>query len=154
MLDPEGRLASWNPGAEALNGYAREEILGRHFGVLYTPDREQPPEDELLVAARYGSFEEECWHLRKDGTRYCGDDIISAIRSEDGVLQGFAVVTRDATPRIALREQTERSRDFYFSLFSGFPTLVWRSNTAAACAYLNPPRLQHTRSPTAPHPRP
>jgi two-component system, NarL family, sensor histidine kinase UhpB len=147
MLDPEGRVASWNPGAEALNGYAREEILGKHFSILYAPDREVPSEDELVVAARYGSFEEECWHQRQDGTRYCGDDIISAIRNEDGVLQGFAVVTRDATPRIALREQTERSRDFYFALFSGFPNLVWRSDASGACDYLNQAWLDYTGRP-------
>jgi two-component system, NarL family, sensor histidine kinase UhpB len=147
MLDPQGRVGSWNPGSEALNGYTREEILGRHFSVLYAPDREEPPEDELVLAARYGSFEEECWHQRKDGTRYCGDDIISAIRNEDGVLQGFAVVTRDATPRIALREQTERSRDFYFALFSGFPTLVWRADANGGCDYLNQAWLDYTGRP-------
>jgi PAS domain S-box-containing protein len=147
MLDPQGRVASWNPGAEALNGYSREEIIGKHFSILYTPDRERPPEDELVVAARYSSFEEECWHQRQDGTRYCGDDIISAIRNEDGVLQGFAVVTRDATPRIALREQTERSRDFYFALFSGFPNLVWRSDATGACDYLNQTWLDYTGRP-------
>ncbi|HTS23904.1 MAG TPA: PAS domain S-box protein [Casimicrobiaceae bacterium] len=147
MLDPQGRVGSWNPGAEALNGYTREEIIGRHFSVLYAPDREEPPEAELTLAARYGSFEEECWHQRKDGTRYCGDDIISAIRSEDGALQGFTVVTRDATPRIALRAQTERSRDFYFALFSGFPTLVWRADGKGACDYLNQAWLDYTGRP-------
>jgi PAS domain S-box-containing protein len=147
MLDPQGRIASWNPGAEALNGYTRAEIIGRHFSILYAPDRQDPPEAELTLAARYGSFEEECWHQRKDGTRYCGEDIISAIRSEDGTLQGFAVVTRDATPRIALREQTERSRDFYFALFSGFPTLVWRADANGGCDYLNQAWLDYTGRP-------
>jgi PAS domain S-box-containing protein len=147
MLDPEGRVGTWNPGAEALNGYSREEIIGRHFSILYPADREAPPEAELTLAGRYGSFEEECWHQRKDGTRYCGDDIISAIHGEDGVLQGFAVVTRDATPRIALREQTERSRDFYFALFSGFPTLVWRADVHGACDYLNQAWLDYTGRP-------
>jgi two-component system, NarL family, sensor histidine kinase UhpB len=144
MLDPQGRIASWNPGAEALNGYTTLEVLGRHFSIVYPPDRRHPPEDELTIAARQGWFEEECWHIRKDGTRYCGDDIISAIRREDDALQGFAVVTRDATPRIALREQTERSRDFYFALFSGFPNLVWRSDRAGACDYLNQSWLDYT----------
>lgn len=144
MLDPEGRIASWNPGAEALNGYTVQEVLGRHFSILYPPDRKQPPENELLVAARQGWFEEECWHMRKDGTRYCGDDIISAIRAEGGALQGFSVVTRDATSRILLREQTERSRDFYFALFSGFPNLVWRSDATGACDYLNQSWLDYT----------
>jgi two-component system, NarL family, sensor histidine kinase UhpB len=144
MLDAEGRIASWNPGAEALNGYTAQEALGLHFSIVYPPDRQQSPEDELVVAARQGWFEEECWHVRKNGTRYCGDDIISAIRREDGALQGFAVVTRDATPRIALREQTERSRDFYFALFSGFPNLVWRSDANGACDYLNQSWLDYT----------
>jgi two-component system sensor histidine kinase UhpB len=144
MLDPQGRIASWNTGAEALNGYTTEEVLGRHFSIVYPPDRKQPPEDELLIAAHQGWFEEECWHVRKDGTRYCGDDIISAIRREDDELQGFSMVTRDATPRIALREQTERSRDFYFALFSGFPNLVWRSDASGACDYLNQSWLDYT----------
>lgn len=144
MLDPEGRIASWNPGAEALNGYTADEILGRHFSIVYPPDRVHPPEDELVIAARQGWFEEECWHVRKDGTRYCGDDIISAIRGDDGSLQGFSVVTRDATLRIALREQTERSRDFYFALFSGFPNLVWRSDAEGSCDYLNQSWLDYT----------
>ena len=144
MLDHEGRVASWNPGAEALNGYAAQEIIGRHFSILYPPDRQQPPEGELAVAARQGWFEEECWHLRKDGTRYCGDDIISAIRDDDGAMRGFSVITRDATPRIALREQTERSRDFYFALFSGFPNLVWRSDAQGSCDYLNQAWLDYT----------
>ena len=122
MLDTDGRVASWNLGAQALNGYTPEEIVGLPFSVLYPSDREVSPENELVVATRRGWFEEECWHLRKDGTRYCADDIISAIRDEQSRLQGFAVITRDATLRIELREQTERARDHYFSLFSAFRT--------------------------------
>ena len=144
MLDTEGRVASWNPGAQALNGYTATEIVGKHFSVLYPPDRKEPPEKELAVAARRGWYEEECWHLRKDGSRYCGDDIISAIRDEPGNLRGFSIVTRDATMRLELREQTERARDFYFSLFSGFPNLVWRSDTTGACDYLNQAWLEYT----------
>jgi PAS domain S-box-containing protein len=144
MLDSEGRVASWNPGAQALNGYTGAEIIGKHFSILYPPDRKMPPEKELTVAARRGWYEEECWHLRKDGSRYCGDDIISAIRDEPGNLRGYSVVTRDATMRLELREQTERARDFYFSLFSGFPNLVWRSDTTGACDYLNQAWLEYT----------
>jgi PAS domain S-box-containing protein len=144
MLDPQGCIASWNTGAETLNGYTTQEALGQHFSILYPSGRIRPPEDELTIAARQGWFEEECWHIRKDATLYCGDDIISAIRREDNALQGFAVVTRDATPRIALREQTERSRDFYFALFSGFPNLVWRSDAAGTCDYLNQSWLDYT----------
>lgn len=144
MLDGDGRVASWNQGAQALNGYAAAEIIGKPFSILYPPDRQTSPERELDVAARRGWFEEECWHVRKDGSRYCGDDIISAIRDEPGNLRGFSVVTRDATMRIELQEQTERARDFYFSLFSGFPNLVWRSDTTGGCDYLNQGWLDYT----------
>ena len=144
MLDTEGRVASWNHGAQALNGYTAAEIIGERFSILYPPDRKTPPEDELVVATRRAWFQEECWHVRKDGSRYCGDDIISAIRDEAGKLRGFAVVTRDATPRIELREQTERARDHYFALFSGFPNLVWRSDPSGACDYVNQAWLDFT----------
>jgi two-component system sensor histidine kinase UhpB len=144
MLDGDGRIASWNPGARALNGYAAEEVIGKPFSMLYPSDRQRPVEDMLAIAARRGSFEEECWHLRKDGSRYCADDMISAMRDENGRLQGFSVVARDATQRLELREQTERSRDFYFALFSDFPNLVWRSDSAGACDYLNKAWLDYT----------
>ncbi len=144
MLDANGNIASWNPGAQALNGYSAEEIIGRPYTVLYPPDRKTLPEKELTIAARKGWHEEECLHQRKDGTRYSGDDIVSAIRDEPGNLRGFSVVTHDATMRIALREQTERARDFYLSLFSGFPNLVWRSNAEGTCDYLNQAWLDYT----------
>jgi len=144
MLDPEGRIATWNPGARLLNGYESDEIIGKPFSVLYPSDRQSPPEGELIIAARRGWFEEECWHQRKDGSQYCGDDIISAIRDEPGALRGFAVVTRDATPRIKLREQTERARDYYLSLFASFPNLVWRSDVEGNCEYLNQAWLDYT----------
>lgn len=147
MLDGEGRIATWNPGAQALNGYAAEEVIGQPFSILYPPDREHPVEEELAIATRRGWFEEECWHVRKSGTRYCADDIISTIREENGRLQGFSVVTRDATQRIEHREQTERSRDFYFALFSDFPNLVWRSDGSGACDYLNKAWLDYTGRP-------
>ena len=144
MLDGDGRIASWNPGAQALNGYAAGEVVGKPVSILYPPDRIQSMEQALAVAVRRGWLEEECWHLRKDGSRYCADDMISAIREENGRLQGFSVVTRDATQRIELREQTERSRDFYFALFSDFPNLVWRSDGSGACDYLNKAWLDYT----------
>jgi PAS domain S-box-containing protein len=137
MLDTDGRIASWNRGAQTLNGYFPDEIIGQHFSVLYPSDRETPVGSELVVAERDGWFEEECWHVRKDGTRFCADDFISAVRDDDNQLQGFAVITRDATLRIELREQTERARDHYLSLFSSFPNLVWQSDPHGLCDYVN-----------------
>jgi two-component system sensor histidine kinase UhpB len=144
MLDSEGKIATWNPGAQALNGYAAGEVLGKPIAMLYPSDRDNSLENELATAVRRGWFEEECWHLRKDGTRYCADDMISAIRAENGRLQGFSVVTRDATQRIEMRAEIERSRDFYFALFSDFPNLVWRSDSNGACDYLNSAWLEFT----------
>ncbi|HTP46443.1 MAG TPA: PAS domain S-box protein [Casimicrobiaceae bacterium] len=144
MLSLDGAIATWNNGAQALNGYAAEEVVGRHFSMLYAPDREQPQEKELVVAVRRGWYEEECWHLRKDGTRFRGDDIISAIRDEKGSLRGFSMITRDVTPRLELRQQTERARDFYMALFAGFPNLVWRSDAGGTCDYLNQAWLDYT----------
>ena len=144
MLDADGRIVTWNPGATQLTGYAAADVLGRDFALLYPPDAERAPAEALVVAARDGWIEEECWHLRKDGSRYRGDDMISAIRDDAGELQGFSVVTRDATQRIELREQTERSRDFYFSLFSDIPNLVWRSTAGGGCDYVNNAWLEYT----------
>jgi PAS domain S-box-containing protein len=144
MLDTEGRILTWSTGSRLLYGYESHEVLGQPFDKLYPPDRQAPPESELAVAARRGWFEEECWHLCRDGSRFCGDDIISSIRDEDGKLRGFAVVTRDATPRIELREQTERARDHYMTLFSSFPNLVWRSDPEGHCDYVNQAWLEYT----------
>jgi PAS domain S-box-containing protein len=144
MLDADGRIATWNRGATELTGYPAGEVLGRDFALLYPPDAARAPPEMLTVAVRDGWIEDECWHLRKDGSRYCGDDMISAIRDDAGVLAGFSVVTRDATQRIALREEIERSRDFYFSLFSDIPNLVWRCDASGACDYVNNAWLDYT----------
>ncbi len=137
MLEPDGRVASWNPGAAALTGYAESEALGRHYAMLYDEGRQQACARALETAARIGAFEEECWHRRRNGSRYCGEDIISAIRDDAGSLQGYSVITRDVTQRIEMHRQTERSRDFYFALFSDLPSLVWRSDANGACDYVN-----------------
>jgi len=101
LLDPQGNVASWNPGAERIKGYRAEEIIGRHFSVFYpSEDSERgKPQRELQVAARDGRFEEEGWRLRKGGTRFWADVVITAIRDEKGHVIGFGKVTRDLTER-------------------------------------------------------
>jgi PAS domain S-box-containing protein len=114
LLDPEGNVATWNAGAEAIKGYAAREIIGRHFSVFYTDaDRERDhPGYELAVARKEGRFEEEGWRLRKDGTRFWASVVITALRHGDGTLVGFGKVTRDLTERRAgeqaLREANAR----------------------------------------------
>ncbi|HEU4787464.1 MAG TPA: PAS domain-containing sensor histidine kinase, partial [Gemmatimonadaceae bacterium] len=101
MLDPGGHVASWNEGAERINGYTTDEIVGRHFSIFYPAEdlARNKPNFELEVAARDGRFEDEGWRVRKDGSRFWANVIITAIRDEHGKLIGFAKVTRDLTER-------------------------------------------------------
>ena len=109
ILDPDGLIVTWNPGAERIKGYKASEIVGRHFSTFY------PQEDidagkcerELEIASREGRFEEEGWRLRKDGSRLWAHVTITALREPSGTLVGFAKVTRDLTER-AKNESTLR----------------------------------------------
>jgi PAS domain S-box-containing protein len=103
VLDPEGHVATWNEGAERIKGYAPGEILGRHFSTFYPPEdlATGKPAMELRMAADVGRFEDEGWRLRKDGSRFWANVVITALRAEDGDLVGFAKVTRDLTERRA-----------------------------------------------------
>jgi len=100
-LDRDGKIASWNAGAERIKGYRADEILGKHFSIFYPEEdlAKGKPAMELEVAEREGRFEDEGWRVRKDGSRFWASVIISAIRNERGELQGFGKVTRDFTER-------------------------------------------------------
>ncbi len=106
MLDPEGRVASWNSGAERIKGYRAEEILGQHFSKFYPQqDIERgKPAHELEMASIEGRYEDEGWRIRKDGSRFWADVIITALRGKDGELKGFSKVTRDFTDRKGAEE--------------------------------------------------
>jgi formate hydrogenlyase transcriptional activator len=106
MLDPEGRVATWNSGAERIKGYRADEILGRHFSVFYPHDcvDRGKPQHELEVAAAEGRFEDEGWRIRKDGSRFWANVIITALRGKDDQLIGFSKVTRDFTDRKSAEE--------------------------------------------------
>jgi len=107
MLSPSGHIVSWNEGAEAIKGYKATEIIGKHFSVFYPQedlDSGKPP-FELRVASRDGRFEDEGWRLRKDGSRFWANVIITAVRNPAGELIGFAKVTRDLTERRAAQEK-------------------------------------------------
>ena len=116
MLDANGRIVSWNQGAELNKGYRAEEIIGRHFSVFYPQDRidENWPEQELALAREHGRIEDEGWRIRKDGSRFWASVIITALYREDGSLRGYAKVTRDLTERRRheelLRQSDERFR--------------------------------------------
>jgi len=105
MLDVDGRVSSWNVGAERIKGYRADEIIGQHFSRFYPPETAGRCAEELEIAAREGRFEDEGWRVRKDGSRFWANVIISRILGRDGNLVGFAKVTRDLTHRRALDEE-------------------------------------------------
>ena len=99
MLDVNGRVISWNAGAERIKGYKAEEIIGKHFSCFYLPEAiaKGHPKEELRIAAKDGRYAERGWRIRKDGSRFLAEVVLTAIRSESGALSGFAKVTRDVT---------------------------------------------------------
>ena len=107
MLDPDGRVATWNEGARRIKGYEAEDIIGQHFSVFYPAEdlAKRKPWMELEVATQVGRFEDEGWRLRKDGTRFWANVIITTLRNEAGKVVGFAKVTRDLTERRAAEER-------------------------------------------------
>lgn len=99
LLTPAGDVASWNTGAERLKGYKAEEILGRHFRIFYPPEKAENPTHQLEIASATGRCEDEGWRVRKDGSRFWANVVITPIRDGGGSLIGFAKVTRDLTER-------------------------------------------------------
>ncbi len=116
MLDPRGRVSSWNSGARRLKGYDAPEIIGEHFSRFYTEEDRASglPQRGLASAEREGRFENEGWRVRKDGTRFWASVVIDAIRDDDGTLLGFAKVTRDVTERRNAQLALEEAREALF----------------------------------------
>ncbi len=116
MLDAQGHVTTWNAGAERIKGYTTQDIIGKHFSTFYPPAAvaRGHPEYELRVATAEGRFEEEGWRMRKDGSLFWANVVITALRDERGVLVGFGKVTRDLTQRReheqSLRQSEERFR--------------------------------------------
>jgi PAS domain S-box-containing protein len=113
MLDANGFIVSWNPGACTVHGFAPDEILGQHFSVLYTEqDRgSNVPENELRLAAAEGTADDTRWLVRKGGEVFWAEGLTAVVKSDGGQVIGYAKVTRDATERRKLEQQLERSND-------------------------------------------
>jgi PAS domain S-box-containing protein len=120
MLDSDGRIASWNTGAQAIKGYTATEIIGKHFSIFYTPEdiARGWPQHELAVARVEGRFEDEGWRLRKDGTRFWANVIITTLYDNERRVRGFAKVTRDLTARrrIEALQESERQMNEFLAM--------------------------------------
>ncbi len=112
-LDPEGRVTSWNSGAERLHGFTAGEIVGRHFAIFFPPEeiRAGKPARELATATQRGRVEDEGWRMRKDGTRFWANVIMTALHDERGEVIGFAKIARDMTERKRLEQHLAQARD-------------------------------------------
>jgi PAS domain S-box-containing protein len=109
MLDPEGYIISWNAGAERIKGYSEAEVIGKHISLFYTPEdiAANHPQEAIDQALKQGRYEEEGWRVRKDGSRFWSNVIITPVVQEDGALRGFAKVTRDLTQRQQLEDREQ-----------------------------------------------
>ena len=126
MLDLQGRVSTWNVGAERIKGYQAEEIVGQHFSRFYLREEVESgkPDRELKIAAAQGKFEDEGWRVRKDGSKFWANVIITAIRDESGNLLGFAKVTRDFSDRKKAEEAVRVSENRFRSLFESSPDAI------------------------------
>jgi formate hydrogenlyase transcriptional activator len=130
MLDPSGHVVSWNPGAERFKGYRADEIIGGSFSCFYSPEDIERgiPKESLRLAAAQGRFESEGWRVRKDGSRFWANAVITRIQDKKGSLIGFSKVTRDFTERKEAEEALRRSEQQLRALFEFSPDAIIASD--------------------------
>ncbi len=140
MLDVDGKIASWNRGAQWIKGYRSEEIIGRHFSVFYGEEdrRAGKPARELEVASASGRFEEEGWRVRKYGERFWANVVINAVRDERGKLLGFVKVTRDLTERRNAEQQQMRANYLREAILNAAPLSIIATDRIGLITSFNP----------------
>src|SRR5437764_11770958 len=139
LLDTAGGVASWNAGAERIKGYAAAEILGRHFSVFYPPEERAAgrPERMLELAAREGRISAQGWRVRKDGSRFWADVVITALRGPAGALAGFAKVTRDMTSARIAEERVRESEARLVAFTEHSPAAMYLKDAAGTYRFAN-----------------
>ena len=149
MLDAKGRIATWSAEAERIKGYRAEEIIGKPFRTFFTPEDAQRgvPEQVLRMAREEGRARYEGWRVRKDGSRFCVEGVITAIRDESGALNGYSKVAHDVTERKQAEEVLRQSEARFRTLAEGLPQLVWTCLPDGRCDYLSPQWVRYTGVP-------
>lgn len=139
MLDPEGRIATWSDAAERIKGYRAEEIIGRHFSHFYTPEDigSGKPARELQFASEQGSFEDEGWRVRKDGSRFWANVVITALRDRSGGLRGFGKVTRDMTERKRIEQNLQASEERFRNVTETANDAIISADADGRIVYVN-----------------
>ncbi len=143
LIDSEGVIATWNPGAERIKGYSAADAIGRHFSMFYAPEDRaaRKPQGLLARAARDGRVDDEGWRLRKDGSRFWADVVITALRSPSGALCGFAKVTRDLTDQLHTRRRLEESEALLKAFTDHSPAVMFLKDAQGRYRFVNQPFL-------------
>lgn len=139
VVDADGRVRTWNAGAERINGYRGTEIIGQHVSIFYLREdaRNGKPEQELLAAGTSGRFEDMGWRLRKDGTRFWAHVVISALRGEAGELLGFVEMTHDMSDQKQAQDELRRSEDRFHLVIEAAPAAMIMADRAGRITMLN-----------------
>ena len=143
MLDADGRIISWNTGAERLKGYREDEIIGQHFSRFYPLEAIEQgiPQQELRMASAKGRFDDEGWRLRKDGSFFWANVTITPVRDASGNLLGFAKVTRDLTERRLTTQRLEASEARLQAFMNNSRSMMFIKDLAGRYLYVNDPFL-------------
>ncbi|HKN88274.1 MAG TPA: PAS domain S-box protein [Nitrospiraceae bacterium] len=139
MLDPEGRIMSWNAGAQRLKGYSEAEVLGRHYSMFFTEDaiRAGKPQRELERAKLDGRYEEEGWRVRKIGPQFWANVVLTPIYHQ-GVLRGYVKVTRDLSERKAAEDALRQSQQWLLTTLQSIGDAVIATDAAGDVKFINP----------------
>jgi PAS domain S-box-containing protein len=140
MVDPDGRITSWNEGAERVFGYSVDEIIGEDGYLLFTPEdlRRGAAEEELRRAKTEGQAENERWHVRKDGSRFWGSGFVRPVRDDTGSLRGFSKVARDITARKQAEEDLRHAEEKYHSIFENAVEGIFQTSLDGQLVTANP----------------
>ncbi|HKQ93548.1 MAG TPA: PAS domain S-box protein [Blastocatellia bacterium] len=147
--DPRGVITTWNEGCKNVLGYDRQEFIGQHIKILFTPEAAASgiADKEVEIAVKEGSASDDHWMMRKDGERFWASGITTAVRDEDGNLTGFIKVMRDLTERKQLEEELRQSRTYLGLLIEGLPQLIWTFGPDGECDYLSPQWVRYAGVP-------